>query len=109
LRPATFDVDDKWWIPCADALEWRSWDEEIVLYDDRSDETLHFDIATTAVFETLAAIPASVRELATVLADKLQVQADGELTRMVAQIIRMLHDKRIIAVTSPGRDAAYFH
>lgn len=108
MRPAALGIDDKWSIPCADALEWRSWDEEIVLYDERSDETHHFDIATAAVFETLAEKPTSVRELATVLADKLQVQADGELASMVAEIVRMLHEKRIIAVASPVRDAADF-
>jgi len=109
LQPVAFDIDGNWWVHRADALEWRSWDEEVVLYDERSDETHHFDVATAAVFETLAARPASMRELAAVLADKLQVQADAELARMVAEIVRVLHEKRIISVADPGRDAADFH
>ena len=109
MRPTAFGIDDKWSIPCPDALEWRSWDEEIALYDERSDEIHYFDVATAAVFETLAVKPASMPELATVLADKLEVQVDGELARMVAEIVRMLHEKQIIAVTSPGREAADFH
>ena len=109
MQPVAFDVDGNWWVPRADALEWRSWDEEVVLYDERSDEIHHFDLATAAVFETLAARPASMRELATVLADKLQVQADGELALMLAEIVRMLREKRIISVADPGHDAADFH
>lgn len=106
---AAFDPDSTWRIACADALEWRSWDEEIILYDERSDETHHFDIATAGVFEALEEKPASVRDLAAVLADKLQVQPDGELVSMVTEIVRILHEKRIIAVAGPGRYAASFH
>ena len=80
-----------------------------MLYDERFDETHHFDIATACAFEALAAKPASVRELAAVLADKLQVQADAEMMGMVAEIVRMLHEKRIIALTGADRDAVDLH
>jgi PqqD family protein of HPr-rel-A system len=105
LRPAEFDRDDQWWVPRADALAWRTWDDEIVLYDDRSDETHHFDAATAAVFETLVAKPASMHELTTMLADRLQVRVDGELASMVREIVLILHAKHIISVTSTRPDA----
>jgi len=105
LPPAGFDVVDRWWVPCTEALEWHTWDGEIVLYDERSDETHHFDVTTAAVFEMLAAKPASMRELATLLAEKLQVQADDELASMVCEIVRILHEKHIISVTSTRSDA----
>ena len=106
MRPAEFDRDDQWWVPDAKALAWRTWDDEIVLYDDRSDETHHFNVATAAVFETLAAEPASLRELAAMLADRLQVRADDELIGMVCEIVQILQEKHIVSVVDTGPDAA---
>jgi PqqD family protein of HPr-rel-A system len=104
LQPGAFDSDDQWWIPDADALAWRSWDDEIVLYDDRSDETHHFNVATAAVFETLAVRPASTQELATMLAERLEVRVDDELVAMVCEIVRILREKHIISVTGIRAD-----
>jgi len=105
LRSADSDNEDQWWVPRADTLAWRTWDEEIVLFDDRSDETHHFDIATAAVFEMLVAKPASMRDVAAMLADRLQVQTDGELVGMVHEIVRILHDKHIISIKRKHTDA----
>ena len=98
-------MDEQWWVPDPNALEWRSWDGEVVLYDERSGEILYFDPETSAIFEMLTTAPTSLHDLTTELADELQVQADGELEGMVATIVRMLHGKHIVAVTSLGCNA----
>jgi PqqD family protein of HPr-rel-A system len=100
LPSVELDSADRWWIPRPETLAWRTWDEEIILYDERADETHHFDIATAAVFEALVAKPASLRELVRMLADRLQVRADDELASMVCQIVRMLDEKHLLCVTS---------
>jgi len=59
-----------------------------------------------AVFEALSASPCTADELAAILAERLQVQADAELAGAVGEIVRMLREKCIAAIAGDRRDDA---
>jgi PqqD family protein of HPr-rel-A system len=91
------DLDRIWTVEAAQALAWRSWEGEMVLYDDRTGDIHHFDVASAAIVERLLSGPRSLQELISLAADKLQVVADSELEAMVREILRVLGEKRVAA------------
>ena len=86
-----------WTVEAPEALAWRSWDGEIVLYDDRTGDIHHFDVASTAIFEGILSEPRALRDLISLTADRLQVVTDSELEGMVREILRVLSEKRLAA------------
>jgi PqqD family protein of HPr-rel-A system len=86
-----------WTVEAPQELAWRSWDGEIVLYDDRTGDIHHFDVASAAIFERILLEPRSLPDLIVSTADRLQVVADDELEDMVREILRVLGEKRVVA------------
>lgn len=79
-----------WAIADPDELAWRSWEDGLVVYDARSDQTNRYDPITAEVFEELQAGPRRLDALAAAVAERLGVLADGELRAMVSEILRVL-------------------
>lgn len=94
---AAGDLDRMWTVEQPQQFAWRSWDDEVVLYDDRTGDTHYFDAASTVVFEQLLLGPQSLRELLCLMAQRLHVIADGELEAMVENILLILREKRVAA------------
>jgi hypothetical protein len=69
----------------------------LVLYDSRSDEIHRFDGVTAEVFEELQSGPRSPAELAAAIGGRLDVIVDDELSRLIAEILRILSSKSIAA------------
>jgi len=91
------DLDRMWTIEAPQALAWRSWDGEILLYDDRTGDVHHLDVASAAIFESVLTGPRSLRDLVASTADRLEVVTDSELDGMVREILRVLSQKRVVA------------
>lgn len=64
-----------WRISPGQALHWRAWDDEVVLYNDLSGSTHLLDPAALELLQSLQAGPADAVMLATRLADRFD--ADG--------------------------------
>jgi hypothetical protein len=94
---AAGDLDRMWTVEAPQAWAWRSWDGEVMAYDDRTGDVHHFDVASAAVFETVLTEPRSLRDLVASTADRLRVVIDSELEGMVREILRVLGEKRVVA------------
>jgi hypothetical protein len=79
-----------WGIGDPDELSWRLWDDGLVIYDARSDQTNRFDPITAEVFDELRAGARRLSDLAPAVAERLGVLADDELKDMVTEILRIL-------------------
>jgi PqqD family protein of HPr-rel-A system len=83
-------MDTPWRIAAPAQLSWRSWEGEIVLYNDRSGNTHHLEAVAAEAFEALLAAPADQTELAGRVAASLEIPVDGELLDVIGSIVKRL-------------------
>jgi hypothetical protein len=89
------ELDRVWMVEASREFSWRRWDGEIVLYDDRTGDIHHFDVAGATIFEQLLSGPRPVRDLVSLTADRLRVVGDSELAGMVWEILMALREKHV--------------
>lgn len=61
---------------------WRSWDGEVVVYDDLSGDTLKLDVIMAEVFRFLLSSPATRSQLTAHLASAFHLDADTRLQHL---------------------------
>lgn len=67
---------------------WRSWNGEVVVYDDLSGDTLKLDVVMAEVFRFLLETPASQSQLADHLASVLEMAPDARLQLLTNAALR---------------------
>jgi len=88
---------DRWTVPDANALVWRIWDDEFLIYNTASGQTHHLNLLAGEALRSLAAAAASVRELVSRLADKFAIAEDSAPLQMTDRLICELDELGLIA------------
>lgn len=71
-----------WQIPDGVRLLWRSWDDEVVVYNVASQQTHLLDAFSAATLREIEAAPRSAEELGGRLAKAVDTDHEGLLTRL---------------------------
>ena len=93
------EIDEEagaWRVNSAHALSWRSWDGEIVIYDDLSGDTLKLDVLMAEAFRHLHRGPATLAELTAYLAQSFDLEDDFRLTNWTARMIERFEKSGLI-------------
>lgn len=88
---------DRWAVPDANALVWRIWDDEFLVYNTASGQTHHLNLLAGEALRSLAAAAASGRELVSRLADQFAIAEDSSPLQMTDRLIRELDELGLIA------------
>jgi len=88
---------DRWTVPDANALVWRIWDDEFLIYNTASGQTHHLNLLAGEALRSLAAAAASVRELVSRLADEFAIAEDSPPLQMTDRLICELDKLGLIA------------
>lgn len=75
---------------------WRCWDDEAVIYDDMSGDTMKLDVVLTQAFLRLLDAPATQAELTEHLAKQLALDVDRQLERYTAIALERFQRSRLI-------------
>jgi len=89
---------DPLWRPFApDAVASRSWNDELVVYNDVTGSTHHLGVLGSAVMTTLLLHPTGIAQTALVrgIADDAGVVADGDLAAAVERALADLSELRL--------------
>src|SRR5947208_8984501 len=73
----------RWAVPDANALVWRVWDDEFLVYNSASGQTHHLNLLAGEALRSLEAEPARPQELICRLAGQFGVSADRRPRMMV--------------------------
>lgn len=94
--------DPFWRLIAPDALASRSWDDEIVIYNDVTGDTHHLSVLGHAVIMMLASHPSGIALAALVrgIADDAGTSADGELVEAVERTLAHLAESRLATAVS---------
>ena len=87
---------DTWQISRQHAGTWRSWDGEIVIYDDMSGDTMKLDIIMSEIFRFMLQMPATQAEITHHLASALDLKVDEQLRHLTATALHRLHGAALI-------------
>ena len=82
------DATGTWRI--AEAVDWRTWNGEIVAYNDRSGDTHHFADFAGWLFARLATTPGDVPSLTAAATDALELRC-GAPTATVERTLALFH------------------
>ena len=98
-----------WRINTAHALSWRSWDGEMVIYDDLSGDTLKLEVLMAEAFRHLQKAPATLAELTAYLAEAFELEDDTRLALWATRMIERFENAGLIEraeeVGTPQPDA----
>ena len=84
---------------------WRCWDDEVVIYDDTSGDTMRLDVVLTQAFFRLLDAPATQAELTEHLAKILGLDVDRQLERYTAMALERFQRSRLIEPVSNRAEA----
>ncbi len=76
-----------WRVNTAHVLSWRTWDGEVVIYDDLSGDTMKLELMMAEAFHYLQRKPASQSDLIAFLARSFDLQDDARLEDWAARLI----------------------
>ncbi|HVF63863.1 MAG TPA: HPr-rel-A system PqqD family peptide chaperone [Casimicrobiaceae bacterium] len=95
-------IGDRRWQLARDAIVWREWDGEAIVYDERSGATHRLGAGPTLLFKALAAAPTSLsmRMLLDVVSSALTV-TDEARVGLVEVAIQSLEDSGLVVVAEP--------
>ena len=96
-------MKDPTWRPLApDALVSRTWDDELVVYNDVTGSTHHLNVLGRAVMQKLLSHPSGIAVSALVrgIADDARTAADGELAEAVERALADLAELRLAALAT---------
>ena len=92
-----------WRINTAHALSWRSWDGEMVIYDDLSGDTLKLEVLMAEAFRHLQQAPATRAELTAYLAQTFELEDDTRMALWATRMIERFEKAGLIErATAPG-------
>ncbi len=91
--------DDRtvWTVPLGNALEWRQWDDEFLVYNSASGQTHHLNLLAGEALRSLEAEPAQTLELVSRLADLFEIAEDSPSLLMIDRLVRELDELGLIA------------
>ena len=94
--------DPTWRAFAPDALASRSWDDELVVYNDVTGSTHHLDVLGRAVMQQLLSHPSGIAVSALVrgIADDAGTAADDELADAVERTLAELAGLRLVALAT---------
>jgi PqqD family protein of HPr-rel-A system len=87
----------RWAVPDGNALAWRIWDDEFVVYSTASGETHHLNLLAGETLRSLEAEAAQGRELVRRLANQFGIAEDSPPLQMIDRLIRELDELGLIA------------
>lgn len=90
----------RWAVPEGNALTWRIWDDEFLVYNAASGETHHLNLLAGETLHSLEAEAAHGRELVHRLADQFEIAEDSPALQMIDRLIRELDELGLIAPTT---------
>lgn len=93
--PDTQD-DEIWRVNREHASSWRSWDGEVVVYDDLSGDTMKLDVVMAEAFRCILGTPATQTQLVEHLASVFDLEADLRLQRLAEIAIERFVDTGLI-------------
>lgn len=86
------EMNGPWRINAAHGLSWRSWDGEVVIYDDLSGDTMKLEVMMAEAFRYLQHGPATLGDLTAHLAETFELEDYQRLehwaTRMVERFAK---------------------
>ena len=95
------ETTQRWKAVASGSQFWRSWDSEIVVYDDRSGDTLKLDPVTAEAFRYLLRAHASVAEIRDHIAATFDLEADRRLGHWMDKAIAGLQRNGLIEPAGP--------
>jgi PqqD family protein of HPr-rel-A system len=95
LAPRTESV--RWAVPDANALAWRVWDDEFLVYHTASGRTHHLNFLAGEALRSLEAEAADVGELIRRLAHQFEIAEDSPSLQTIDRLIRELDELGLIA------------
>jgi PqqD family protein of HPr-rel-A system len=87
----------RWAVPAANALAWRSWDDEFLVYNSASGQTHRLNLLAGEALRSLEAEAAHGDELVRRLADQFEIAEDSPPLLMIDRLIRELDELGLIA------------
>jgi PqqD family protein of HPr-rel-A system len=87
----------RWTVPDANALAWRVWDDEFLVYNTASGQTHHLNFLAGEALRSLEAEAADGCELVRRLADQFEIAEDSPPLQMIDRLIRELDELGLIA------------
>lgn len=86
------------------AGNWRSWDGEIVIYDDISGDTLKLDVILAEAFRFLLQAPATRAQLTDHLASVFDLESGQQLRSLATLALRKFTRSGVIEQVCDGDD-----
>jgi len=97
VRPVRSEEGTRWAVPDANALVWRIWDDEFLVYNTASGQTHHLNLLAGEALRSLEAEAAHGHELAHRLADQFEIAEDSPPLLMIDRLIHELDELGLIA------------
>jgi PqqD family protein of HPr-rel-A system len=91
------DDSTRWTVPDANALVWRTWDDEFLVYNTASGQTHHLNLLAGEALRSLEAKAADRCELVRRLADQFGIAEDSSPLQMIERLIGELDELGLIA------------
>ena len=82
IPPFALARDRVWRLDPAHVAAWRAWAGEVVVYDDRSGDTLKLDVIAAEAFRLLSLGPVRQEDVVGHIAGVLDLEADPRLYRL---------------------------
>lgn len=95
VAPRTESV--RWRVPDANALAWRKWDAEFLVYNSASGQTHHLNFLAGEALRSLEDQAADVSELVRRLAHQFEIAEHSPPLQMIDRLIRELDELGLIA------------
>ena len=87
----------QWEVPDANALAWRNWGDEFLVYNAASGQTHHLNFIAGEALRSLEAEAADVGELVRRLANQFEIAEGSPPLQMIDGLIRELDELGLIA------------
>jgi len=84
-------------VPDVNALVWRVWEDEFLVYNTTSGQTHHLNLLAGEALRSLEAEAAHECELVRRLADQFEIAEDSPPLQMIDRLIRELDELGLIA------------
>jgi len=84
-------------VPDANALAWRAWHDEFLVYNTASGQTHHLNLLAGEALRSLEAEAADVCELIRRLANQFEIAEDSPPLQMIDRLIHDLDELGLIA------------
>src|SRR5208282_5157717 len=86
-----------WMVPLANALEWRVFDDEFLVYNPASGQTHHLNLLAGEALRSLETEAAHTQELIRRLADQFEIAEDSPSLQMIDRLVREFDELGLIA------------